>query len=134
MADLNKHDYDFELTYAASTKGWMDTEIFHNYFEKVLIPNLGEERPALIIYDGHSTHVDARIVELAVRNNVTILKLHPHTSHLLQPLDISLFKSFKAIWDAQMVEWQRITLVRKCQKTFSQKLWQILGNKLNPKL
>ncbi|PZC77478.1 hypothetical protein B5X24_HaOG203356 [Helicoverpa armigera] len=128
MADLNDSDYDFELTYAASAKGWMETDIFHNYFEKVLIPSLGEERPALIIYDGHSTHVDARVVELAVRNNVTILKLPPHTSHLLQPLDISVFKSFKAIWDAKLVEWQRRNVGTKMPKNvFAQTMadtWQ----------
>ncbi|XP_047028001.1 uncharacterized protein LOC124636095 [Helicoverpa zea] len=128
MADLNDSDYDFELTYAASAKGWMETDIFHNYFEKVLIPSFGEERPALIIYDGHSTHVDARVVELAVRNNVTILKLPPHTSHLLQPLDISVFKSFKAIWDAKLVEWQRRNVGTKMPKNvFSQTMadtWQ----------
>ncbi|CAB3250621.1 unnamed protein product [Arctia plantaginis] len=51
-------DYDFELSYVASTKVWMETDIFHNYFEKVLIPNIGEEQLVLIIYDGNSTHVE----------------------------------------------------------------------------
>ncbi|CAG4955308.1 unnamed protein product [Parnassius apollo] len=57
MAELVGGDYDFELSYAASTKGWIETDIFYNYIEKVLIPSLGEERPVLIVYNGHSTHV-----------------------------------------------------------------------------
>ncbi|CAG4938602.1 unnamed protein product [Parnassius apollo] len=94
----------------------MDTDIFYNYIEKVLIPSLGEERPVLIVYDGHSTHVHVRVVELALRNRITILKLPPHTSHLLQPLDIAVFKSFKSIWDAKLVEWQRRNVGTKMPK------------------
>lgn len=128
MAKLDDGDYDFELSYAASTKGWMETDIFYNYLEKVLIPNLGEERPVLIIYDGHSTHVDVRVVELAIRNCITILKLPPHTSHLLQPLDIAVFKSLKTIWDAKLVDWQRRNVgIKMPKKVFAQALadtWQ----------
>lgn len=66
MAELGDSDYEFELSYSASAKGWMETDIFYNYLEKVLISNLGEERPVLIIYDGHVTHVHARVVSLAI--------------------------------------------------------------------
>ncbi|CAH0715711.1 unnamed protein product, partial [Brenthis ino] len=104
--------FDFEILYAASSRGWMETNIFYNYLEKILIPELGKERPVLLIFDGHSTHVDANVVELAVKNNITILKLPPHTSHLLQPLDVAVFKSFKSMWDKKLVEWQRHNVCR----------------------
>lgn len=113
--------YDFELSYAASARGWMETDIFYNYMEKVLIPALGEERPVLVIYDGHSTHVDVKVIELAIKNDVTILKLPPHTSHLLQPLDVAVFKSFKTKWDKKLVEWQRHNVGTKMpKKVFAQ--------------
>ncbi|CAH2102386.1 unnamed protein product [Euphydryas editha] len=128
MADLDPVDYDFEISYAASAKGWMETDIFFNYIEKVLIPNLGEQRPVLVIYDGHSTHVNVRVVQLAIQNNIIILKLPPHTSHLLQPMDIAVFKSFKTIWDAKLVDWQRRNVGTKMpKKVFAQALadtWQ----------
>nr|XP_026483579.1 uncharacterized protein LOC113391735 [Vanessa tameamea] len=121
-------NFDFELSYAASSKGWMETAIFYNYMEKVLIPALGDERPVLIIYDGHSTHVDAKVIELAIKNDVTILKLPPHTSHLLQPLDVAVFKSFKSKWDRKLVEWQRHNVgIKMPKKVFAQTLaetWQ----------
>ncbi|CAH2087107.1 unnamed protein product [Euphydryas editha] len=78
MADLDSVDY--------SAKGRMEIYIFFNYVEKVLIPNIRGQRPVLVIYDGHSTHVDVRVVQLAIQNDI-ILKLPPHTSHLLQPMD-----------------------------------------------
>lgn len=106
--------------YAASSKGWMETEIFRNYFIRTLIPSIGENRPALIIYDGHSTHIDAEVIDTAIREDITILKLPPHSSHLLQPLDLSVFKSFKDKWDSKLVSWQRMNIGRKLPKaTFS---------------
>ncbi|KAJ3619046.1 hypothetical protein MTP99_005835 [Tenebrio molitor] len=93
--------------YAASPNGWMESDIFFNYFKKTLIPALGPVRPILLVYDGHGTHINIALVELARANDITILKLPPHTSHLLQPLDLSVFKSVKDIWDQKLVTWQR---------------------------
>uniref|UniRef100_A0A2A4JKM4 HTH CENPB-type domain-containing protein n=1 Tax=Heliothis virescens TaxID=7102 RepID=A0A2A4JKM4_HELVI len=124
MADTR----NLELSYAASKRGWMETEIFHNYMEKVFIPGLGEERPVLVVYDGHSTHVDIKVVELARKHNITILKLPPHTSHLLQPLDVAVFKSFKSSWDAKLVEWQRHNVGVKLPKKMFSKLFAEVWN------
>lgn len=99
---------DFPGTvYAASGKGWMESDIFKNYFLKTLIPALGPERPVLIIYDGHSTHVGLEILEAAIQHDITIIKLPPHTSHVLQPLDLSVFRPFKLKWDEKLISWQR---------------------------
>ncbi|CAG4954999.1 unnamed protein product [Parnassius apollo] len=117
----DKKDYEFELTYASSSKGWMEGTIFVNYLKKALFPALGEERPVLIIYDGHSSHVTVDVVQLAIRHGITILKLPPHTSHLLQPLDVAVFRSFKCKWDAKLVIWQRHNVGLKMPKNvFSQ--------------
>lgn len=94
-------------TYAATSNGWMEATVFENYFEKAFLKKIGTDRPVLLIYDGHSTHVTINLIELASRNNVTILKLPPHTSHVLQPLDISVFKPLKTSWDERLVKWQR---------------------------
>lgn len=117
------------MSYAASAKGWMETEIFYNYFQKTLIPALGTERPVLLIYDGHSTHVNVKLVELARDNNIKILKLPPHTSHLLQPLDLAVFKSLKDTWDKELVVWQRRNMGHKIpKKKFSELLGSVWKN------
>ncbi|KAE9523029.1 hypothetical protein AGLY_016660 [Aphis glycines] len=88
-------------TYAATTNGWMEKEVFYNYFEKSFIKstNPTPENPVLLIYDGHSSHVDLKLIDTAIKNNVTIMLLPPHSSHLLQPLDLAVFKSIKNEWD-----------------------------------
>ncbi|KAF2887426.1 hypothetical protein ILUMI_18747 [Ignelater luminosus] len=47
----------------------------------------GEERPVLLIYDSHTTHTSTQLIRLAQQNQVTVMKLPSHTTHLLQPLD-----------------------------------------------
>ncbi|KAJ8926270.1 hypothetical protein NQ314_021391, partial [Rhamnusium bicolor] len=105
----------------ASPNGWIEANICFNYFEKTLIPALGPTRPVLIIYDGYSTHVNIPLIELARDNDVTILKLTPHSSHLLQPLNLSVFKSVKDRWDLKLVTWQRKNIGHKIpKKVFSE--------------
>ncbi|CAG5052763.1 unnamed protein product [Parnassius apollo] len=131
MADQNE-EYDFEVAYSSSKRGWMETEIFYNYM--VIIPSLGEERPVLLIYDGHSTHVDERVVALAAENNITILKLPAHISHLLQPLDLAVFKSFKSIWDKKLVEWQRQNVGFKIRKKEFAEMFAQAWSQTTPKV
>ena len=45
---------------------------------------------------GHSSHISIELIEMARENNVCLLCLPSHTTHILQPLDIGVFKSFKS--------------------------------------
>lgn len=113
-------------SYAVTANGWMESQLFLNYFEKILLEVLGPDRPILLIYDGHVSHVDDRLIKVARDNRVTILKLPPHSSHILQPLDLSVFKSLKVKWDQTLVHWQRHNEGRKLpKKKFSSLVGQI---------
>lgn len=52
--------------------------------------------PVLLIQDGHSSHISIQLIEMARENNVCLLCLPAHTSHILQPLDVGVFKSLKS--------------------------------------
>ena len=52
--------------------------------------------PVLLIMDGHGTHMSIELIELARSNGVHLLCLPSHTTHILQPLDVGIFKSFKS--------------------------------------
>ncbi|KAJ0179204.1 hypothetical protein K1T71_002884 [Dendrolimus kikuchii] len=130
----NPEKYDFDLAYAASKRGWMETDIFYDYILKVIIPNLGKDRPVLFLYDGHVSHVDDKVVALAIENNITILKLPAHTSHLLQPLDLAVFKSFKTIWDKNLVKWQRQNVGIKLRKQSFAKMFAEAWQETKPQV
>ena len=55
-------------------------------------------RPVLLVQDGHSSHVSVDQIELAQANDIYLLCLPAHTTHILQPLDVGVFKSFKAFF------------------------------------
>lgn len=86
----------------------MESTIFENYFIKTFIPHLTQERPVLVLYYGHTTHVVLGVIEAAINANITIFKLPPRSSHLLQPLDLAVFHSAKLKWEELLVKcWRK---------------------------
>ena len=56
-----------------------------------LIPPL---RPVLLVIDGHVSHITIDVIEYARLNEIHLLCLPSHTSHILQPLDVGVSKPF----------------------------------------
>ena len=73
----------------------MDSELFFAWMKKVFLVHAVSQRPVMLLVDGHASHVTMDLIELARDNNVILFCLPPHTTHLLQPLDVSVFKSLK---------------------------------------
>ena len=57
------------------------------------------ERPMLLIFDGHLTHILVAIYEKAIHAGIHIVKLPPHVTDKLQPLDITCFSPLKGYWE-----------------------------------
>lgn len=76
--------------------GCMTSTVFHEWF--VHFTKTLKERPVLLLFDGHLSHLDIKTIEEAQSNNITILKFPPHTTDLLQPLDRAVFGRFKTAW------------------------------------
>jgi hypothetical protein len=51
-----------------------------------------------LILDGHSSHVTLDVVQEARALGLDLLTLPSHTSHVLKPLDVSVFKPFKTFF------------------------------------
>jgi hypothetical protein len=80
------------MIYVATENGWMDAETYSDYFTGSIIPNIHPERPAVLICDCHTSHIGVGLTENARKENVVvILKLPSDTSHVLQPMDLSIF-------------------------------------------
>ena len=56
----------------------MTTEVFAQWFNKFVA--LVTERPLLLIFHGHLTHVSVNVIEKAIEENITIVKLPPHVT------------------------------------------------------
>ena len=49
----------------------------------------------LLIMDGHGSHITANVIAQCMEHTIDLLILPPHTSHVLQPLDVSVFSPLK---------------------------------------
>ena len=49
----------------------------------------------LLICDGHGSHIGGSFIAYCMQKNIQLLVLPPHTSHMLQPLDVAIFGPLK---------------------------------------
>ena len=81
--------------YRVSPSGWSNSTLFLDFFQNHFLHHV-KVRPAILLYDGHSTHVTQDVTEAARQENVHLFVLPPHSSHCLQPLDVAVFSPFKS--------------------------------------
>jgi hypothetical protein len=84
-----------QTKFAMSKNGWSTAENFLDFFRNHFLVHV-KERPCLLLYDGHLTHITQDVINTARQENVHMFVLPPHTSHQLQPLDVGVFGPFKA--------------------------------------
>ena len=64
----------------------------------------------LLILDGHSSHATPEFDQYCAENKIITLCMPPHTSHLLQPLDVSCFSPLKRAYGREVEELARQSL------------------------
>ncbi len=82
-------------SFHCSSNGWITQELYIEWF-RFCLANIPPTRPVLVIQDGHATHTSIELIELARSSDVHLLCLPAHTTHILQPLDVAVFKSLKS--------------------------------------
>lgn len=82
-------------SFNCTDNGWVNGELFLQWFH-FFVNSIPPSRPVLLILDGHASHVSIDVIELARSNQIHMLCLPSHTTHILQPLDVGVFKSLKA--------------------------------------
>jgi hypothetical protein len=84
--------------FSANTKGWTSNLHGLEWLKRVFEPATrtkanGEYR--LLICDGHDSHISGSFIAHCLLNKILLFILPPHTSHLLQPLDVAIFGPLK---------------------------------------
>ena len=109
-----------------SENGWITSELFVEFGKKFVsfLPK-DDPKPHLLLLDGHCTHVyNLEFLNTMKDNNVHQFCFPPHTTHCLQPADVSLFKSLKHHWTVQGRKHLRQTGGRKPDKKQFFKLFE----------
>jgi hypothetical protein len=100
-----QHDYikqcEDNASMAMQEKAWMIGHFFKSWighFVKNVHDcglHISPSCRHLLILDGHGSHVTMDVVKTARSVGLDLLTLPSHTSHAMQPLDVSCFKPFK---------------------------------------
>ena len=83
-------------TYASSDSGFVDTNIYFEWFTKNFLRFAPSERPLLLLQDGASAHMSLQLIEKAIEEDVILLCFPPKLTHILQPCDVGIYKTMKA--------------------------------------
>ena len=108
--------------YESTPSGWFDSRTFTRWFQDVFLPGteaLAASGPRLIIGDNLASHFEPAVLAMCEEKNVIFTSLLPNATHLLQPLDVSVFRPAKLHWRAILRQWKtesrsRGTLPKTC--------------------
>ena len=107
------------LIYSVSSSGWMETPHFQEWFEELFLPaveDLTKTGPVILFLDGHNSHTALELISRAKAKKITIYCLPPHTTHLLQPLDLAVFGPLKSVWRKSVREHKLATNATQISK------------------
>ena len=95
--------------YTTSEKGWMEGPQFLVWFSKLFLTNTEDVsgKPQILIFNGHLSRLSYALVQKAIENNVVLLRLPAHLTHLLQPFDRAVFRPVKLKWQQLLVKFAR---------------------------
>lgn len=84
--------------FSTSSSGWTSNSHAFEWLTRVFEPATRPDDPLerrLLIADGHSSHITAKVIAYAMEHAIDLLILPPHCSHILQPLDVGIFAPLK---------------------------------------
>lgn len=84
-----------------SETGWMCGSTFFEYITNVFVPWLDKnrvKRPILLFIDGHVSHMTYNLSHYCKQNKIEVIALYPNSTHLIQPMDVAVFKPLKTYW------------------------------------
>ena len=96
--------------YTTSENGWTSKAIGTEWLRRIFIPEIAPQlnQHRFLLLDGHGSHVDVEFLWLCKQNKVELLFLPRHATHILQPLDLSVFSVVKSRYRNQIRELARL--------------------------
>lgn len=81
--------------------GWMTCEAFFEFIADIFHPWLLQKQitfPVIFFMDGHASHLCLQTSQFCEKNGIILVALLPNATHILQPMDVAVFRSLKEPW------------------------------------
>jgi hypothetical protein len=99
------NDMEKNWKFTCNTKGWTSDKIGEEWFTQCFEPMTSAKaggKKHLLVCDGHGSHVGAKTIAFSMQHDIELVLMPPHSSHLCQPLDVSVFSSLKRAMTNEM--------------------------------
>ncbi|KAJ8940792.1 hypothetical protein NQ314_010602 [Rhamnusium bicolor] len=89
---------------------WMDDRrnifrISHKHFKKRLT-EIKIPRPVILFIDEHSSHLSLHTSKFCSEHSIVLVALYPNATHLIQPMDVAVFRTLKGGWKDAFHQWR----------------------------
>jgi hypothetical protein len=96
--------------FITSPNGWTNNNIGYEWLTEVFDRHTKKKARngnayRLLFIDGHSSHLNMRFIDFCDKNKILLLAYPPHSTHRLQPLDVSLFNPLANFYSQNLDEW-----------------------------
>lgn len=83
-----------DASYHCSKSGLITEDLFLEWLKHFAqYVNASKEDPVLLVLDNHTTHSSMKSYKFCCEKGFNVVSVPPHTSHRLQPLDVTFFSS-----------------------------------------
>ena len=96
--------------YAFSDSGYTDSHLSLQWLKLVFDPQTKDRannKPRVLLCDGFETHETLEFLEFCFANNIILCRIPSHSSHKLQPCDVSVFGPLKDAYRGQVERLER---------------------------
>ncbi|XP_046988993.1 uncharacterized protein LOC124594667 [Schistocerca americana] len=101
--------------YNRTKSGWFDHQVFEDWFINLMLPILKQQDgQKVLIGDNLSSHINLEVIRLCEKYGIKFIALPPNATHLLQPLDVAIFRVLKLIWREILSDWKQSTSGSRC--------------------
>jgi hypothetical protein len=82
-----------DWTFTISNKGWTNDTLGFEWLKTLFEPFTRQfpNSRYLLLIDGYSSHITSQYIAFCITHKIDLFCLPPHSSHLTQPLDLSVF-------------------------------------------
>lgn len=109
-----------DATMAGTVNGWSTSSSFCEFLEalreELSAEGVVNDGKIVLLVDNHSSHTTLEACQAAERLNIVLITLYPNCTHMLQPLDVSCFRSLKASWREQIRQEKSMQLDKSITK------------------
>jgi len=98
--------------FASSPNGWTSDELGLSWLESLFnkeIVNKARRDWRLLILDGHGSHLTLKFLGSCRSQRILVAVYPPHSTHRLQPLDVSLFRPLASYYSQSLDEFTRLS-------------------------